>query len=321
MPCRGGGGAAAAIVATQAAVRAQAGNNKQGGAVDWLDSDDEENVQVVVDEPADKDKDADEQKPTGVMRSLRAAVGCVIEFISGDRMQFLMYIVYVLVFQLLADSVRMPEEFFFDKMIADTFIDNHFDSSHNTWSSIRRVADIYEWGNNVLIAGLLGNSGPCASDVGAAGIFDSSQFSGPNVSAAVRAKGCNDDVWPDGAGSFHIGGATGWTVAELAIKMDQLDWTEGLLIRQVRAVPTPTSECLSAPLSNVCFETPMDGAHPGGAEASTYGYNWTHPEAAPASSWAYHDANYWGTEPSEQASAIGLPRGCHGIAALATCFH
>lgn len=34
-------------------------------------------------------------------------------------------------------------------MIADTFIDNHFDSSHNTFNSIRRTADIYEWGNNV----------------------------------------------------------------------------------------------------------------------------------------------------------------------------
>ena len=42
-------------------------------------------------------------------------------------------------------------------MISDTLIDNHFDSSHNTFLSIRRPADIWEWGNTVLWPGLMGN--------------------------------------------------------------------------------------------------------------------------------------------------------------------
>ena len=33
-----------------------------------------------------------------------------------------------------------------DKHVMDRIVDNHFDSSHNTFESVRRVADIYEWG-------------------------------------------------------------------------------------------------------------------------------------------------------------------------------
>eukprot|EP00966_Prymnesium_polylepis_P215356 4987639-Prymnesium_polylepis.1 len=43
----------------------------------------------------------------------------------------------------------------------------------------------------------------------------------------MAAKGCTADTWPDGEGSFHMGGAVGWTMAEIVEKMDTLDWTEG----------------------------------------------------------------------------------------------
>ena len=54
-----------------------------------------------------------------------------------------------------------------DKHVMDRFVENHFDSSHNTFESVRRIADIYEWGNNVLWPGFFGDMGPC-NEVGAA---------------------------------------------------------------------------------------------------------------------------------------------------------
>ena len=39
--------------------------------------------------------------------------------------------------------------------------------------------------------------------------------------------------WPDGVGTFSLENATSWTVHEQLVRMDQLDWTEGLLLRQV----------------------------------------------------------------------------------------
>ena len=73
----------------------------------------------------------------------------------------------------ITDTLRSKEEFHFDKMLADTFLDNTFDPALNTFQSIRRVADIYEWGNNVLLPGLFANAGPCAARVGATGAFAS----------------------------------------------------------------------------------------------------------------------------------------------------
>ena len=72
--------------------------------------------------------------------------------------------------------------------------------------------------SQVLWPGLLGNSGPSCGEIGAAGHFRSAE-AGPSPSAssdpAVRAsfKGsCNDDVWPDGAGTFAWQGGSAFTV-------------------------------------------------------------------------------------------------------------
>lgn len=133
---------------------------------------------------------------------------------------------------------------YFDKMIADTFLDNHFDSSHNNFQSIRRVADFYEWGNNVLIPGLFANAGPCASAVGAYAAFESATDRPRETDfvAAMRTKGCNDDAWPDGEGSFHLGAPTAFSVSELTEAFDMMDWSEGLIFKQARAIslaPSP----------------------------------------------------------------------------------
>ena len=101
----------------------------------------------------------------------------------------------------------------------DRFVENHFDSSHNTFESVRRIADIYEWGNNVLWPGFFADMGPCSEDVG--------------LPSALGAKGCNDDAWPDGEGSFQVNGATPLGLDELVKRMDQFDFTEGIYVKQV----------------------------------------------------------------------------------------
>ena len=130
-------------------------------------------------------------------RPVLGFAGRLIDCLNTVTLQTLLYFLFVMSFQLLTESLRMKEEYFFDRAIADTFIENHFDSSHNTFESVRRTADVYEWGNNVLWPGLFGNAGPCDGD---------------NVGGLEGAKTCNDDAWPDGEGSFHLRGATGWSV-------------------------------------------------------------------------------------------------------------
>ena len=108
----------------------------------------------------------------------------IVDFCNSTTVQTLLYAAFVFVFQMLTETLRNPKlEFFFDKMFKDTIIDNHFDSSHNTFEDVRRIADIYEWGNYVLWPGLFGNLGPFA-DVGRPG--------------EMAAKGSIDQTWPDG---------------------------------------------------------------------------------------------------------------------------
>ena len=144
----------------------------------------------------------------------------LLDILNSPSLQTCLYLAFVFIFQTLANTLRLPEEYYMDKHVMDRFVENHFDSSHNTFESVRRTADIYEWGNNVLWPGFFSDGGPCNSYVGL-----------PNAHAV---KGCNDDVWPDGEGSFHLDGATPLGLQELVRRMDQLDWTEGLTIRTAR---------------------------------------------------------------------------------------
>ena len=69
-------------------------------------------------------------------------------------------------------------------------------------------------------------------------------------------KGCNDDTWPDGEGSFHGDGATPYGMDELVRRMDMLDWTEGFTIRTARIGET---ECTGTHQLGACYpELQMD---------------------------------------------------------------
>ena len=68
----------------------------------------------------------------------------------------------------------------------------------------------------MLWPGLLGNVGPFEDSVGRPGEH-------------VGQTGLS---WSDGDGSFHGECASAYTVPELVERMDMLDWTDGVYIRQ-----------------------------------------------------------------------------------------
>ena len=153
------------------------------------DEDSEGKLLPGSDSPAPKRKNP-------AVRGLNA----LLDFVNSTAVQTTMYIAFVYIFQTIAETVRQPKlEYYFNKQIADVFLTNHFDGSHNAFGDIRRVADIWEWGNTVLWSGFFSNGGPCTDDIG----------------DRYGVKSCNDDAWPDGEGSFHQDGATPYTVRAL----------------------------------------------------------------------------------------------------------
>jgi hypothetical protein len=97
---------------------------------------------LVVAKAEEEAKAAREYKAAG---PLGKAYLCGMEWLHSTSVQTLLYFIFVIIFQQLAGTIRMPQEFYFNKHVMDRLIDNHFDSSHNTFESVRRVADIYEW--------------------------------------------------------------------------------------------------------------------------------------------------------------------------------
>ena len=189
----------------------------------------------------EKEREEEEEEARKKMNPVVRLLAELLDIVNSTTVQTLMYIVFVFVFQMLTETLRNPKlEFYFDKLITDTFIENHFDSSHNTFESVRRTADIWEWGNTVLWPGFFANLGPCGGNPGGS-------LQGPGQ------KECNDDVWPDGDGSFHMEGATAYTIPELVMNMDMLDWTDGLIIKQGRVQATPSTKCETKQLSGVCY--------------------------------------------------------------------
>lgn len=195
----------------------------------------------------------------------------IVEFVNGTGVQTVLYFAFVMIFQAMADTIRMPEEFYFDKHVMGRIVENTFDSSHNTYATIRRPADIYEWGNNVLLPGLFANMGPCYGYVG-----------DPD-----HPKTCNDDAWPDGEGSFHMDGATPYSIADLVKSMDRFDWTEGIYIKQIR---TDAQDCPTTNQIGLCYPEITRGR----GSTTSFGHNWTHPNSPPSHPWEYHSVEELG---------------------------
>ena len=82
----------------------------------------------------------------------------MLDFLDQTWLLTCQYIVFLITFQSLTTTIRKPEEFYFDKYLSDTFINNPFDSDHNRFGDIRRVADIWELQKNVLAPSLFAQS-------------------------------------------------------------------------------------------------------------------------------------------------------------------
>jgi len=150
-------------------------------------------------------EEEDKPRPTGI----RGCFSRAIDFMDQTWLQTVMYIIFLLTFQLLTQTMRRPQEFYLDKYIQDTFIINTFDGNHNDFPAIRRIADIWEWTNTVLTAGLFSNA-----DAG--------------------------EWWPDGDGSFHLEDATPYSTQDIVNEMNVFDFRRGVIFRQVRAETTRT---------------------------------------------------------------------------------
>ena len=116
----------------------------------------------------------------------------------------------------------------------------------------------------------------------------------------MAAKGCNDNVWPDGSGSFHLGDAKAYTVPELARAMDIFDWSEGLSIRQTRIGAKRPDECSTQLISGRCMGE-LDELEE--SDSSPFGFNWTHPASPLSQPWHYKSRTQLGGNTMGQMSA------------------
>ena len=180
-----------------------------------------------------------------------------------------------------------------DERFHETFLRNRFDQYLNNFQLIRRPADIYEWGNQVLWPGLFGEAGPSCGHVGAGGHFASWSVhaaSGAGAGGSGEAGsgsamdfkgGCNDDGWPDGEGAFGARGRRSWTMDDLVDNANQLDWGAGILIRQVRTKEVSRDFCGGSGIygGDRCkpeLNPPYDNE-----SRESFGFNWTTTAGAP----------------------------------------
>ena len=177
--------------------------------------------------------------------------------------------------QALTESLRLKEEFYLDDAITTSFVSNTFGEHHFSLSTIRRHPDVWEWGNQVLWPGLLGDSGPGCGTVGRGGHFNSS-LDGHGPSDISGAKGgCNDNSWVDGESLNTAGAATSYSVPELLGWMNRFDWTDGVVIVQQRVAEVSAEACGVVTHGGRCLPG-IEAPHAILSEAP-FGYNWTHP--------------------------------------------
>ena len=203
------------------------------------------------------------------------------------------------------DTLRAHEEYYFDKLLSNTFLENTFDSNHNTFDDIRRVADVYEWGSSVFWSGLLGNAGPGCGDAGGGGVFNSAVAHSGTYVPGVRSSfkgGCNDDGWADGEGALAMHSPSGWTMEELTARYNELDWTEGVAISQSRVASQSAAHCRTRIIGGTCLPEVVDSSTEQ-INRSAFGYNWTHPNAPLLQPFRYLTADEAGSDPSGASSA------------------
>ena len=274
-----------------------------------------EEITDIIESTPEPAKTSESAESSNLLLRLFKMVYWVIGTVGG---QSALYFVFVLIFNSLTSTLRLREEYYLDKMFSDTFIENIFDEQHNRFEQIRRVADVWEWGNTVLWPGLLGNSGPACGELGTTGAFNSAVEAAGSVNADAGLAGgvggvkggCNEHAWPDGSGTFHHGGSTSFTVAELVARFNEMDWTEGVVIWQSRVNAQPSTFCKTRTIGGLCYPAVTDeamllatGSSVDLENRTAFGHNWTHPTSPLSHPFRYFEPVESGGVPTGPTSA------------------
>lgn len=240
---------------------------------------------------------AEEREATQAKGCLRFWAGRALHFLNRTSVQLVLYLSFVTVFGLLTEAIRSTDEYLLSRFFEETFFDPVFMAPNDRFRDVRRIEDIYTWGNTVLWPGLLGNAGPNCGAAESHGVFESARSTAGNRSVYTVGE-CNDDAWPDG----DVGGdGTPYSVSELASRMNQADWTGGVRITQSRVQVGEGTVCGTGAFLDEClpeFDRPF-------AEQSKepFGWNWTAASAPLDNPFLWHSAAEMGSNPSGQASA------------------
>jgi len=245
--------------------------------------------------------EAEAEKPVLSMRPQAVAFRSLkfgYRLVMTDTMQTVLYVAFVMVVQMLVFQLRTQTEYYLDKSFNDMLIENPYDGL-NKYPNIRRVQDIWVWGERVLWAGLFGDVSPTCAGSGIAGTFRSADMhAGPTNFNAV----CNDDILPDGDGDHLTVGATAPTVDQLVARMNMLDWTDGIVITQNRAAKIAAADCTAPIIGASCIAGVSDSTYV--EDLTTFGYNWSMPTAPLQLGFKAYTAVEMGSNP-------GGPTSCH----------
>ena len=72
---------------------------------------------------------------------LALALACGYASVLLLAVLWILYLSFVTIFQNLANRLRLKQEYYMDKHVMDRFIENHFDSSHNTFETARTLPE------------------------------------------------------------------------------------------------------------------------------------------------------------------------------------
>ena len=91
------------------------------------------------------------------------SVGLFYRIISHDATQMLLYVLYIILFQLISTEMRRSSEYFTTKYINDLLLEQPFsewDNPEDMFMGIGEVEDVYDFGDNVLWPGLFQDTYP-----------------------------------------------------------------------------------------------------------------------------------------------------------------
>jgi len=216
------------------------------------------------------------------------ALATLYSFLSHDVTQMLLYIVYIILFQLISTEMRRSSEYFTTKYINDVLLEAPFsgyDNPEDIFMGIGELSDVYDFGDNVLWPGLFQDTYP------------------------------REPTTDDGSDE-----PVKYTPTQMAALMDRFDWTGGISFNQLRVRPMAEEQCNSqhSPGGHASHETPAistrhfrclpDLAYSGDSgtgeqDTVPFGYNASDPSRVRDVPFLHYTGEQLGSNPAGQPSA------------------